>query len=731
MKDNQFLNSNNLTINVVEQKERVFKGSKPLIKKNFNNKISSGVKAEEMKVENNKEKKDFFPKINNNNNYNINIINNNMNKSNKINDNQKTNKSNIITSNEIKNNNSKNININNNEKTINSQINIQSMNNSIDNKSNNNINITEEFKIKLNNITKNDFEYEKNLPLIQKGSYLTSLPPSVYNNKNKSNSIKKDKYKESTKILKNLKDKEKSLNKEILSIKNKKEKLNNGYIISSPIEKNINNYEEKRLQLIENNLLDKLDEVKNQIKDIIQKEESLQKNKSSLVKNFLKKYENEENAEKLGQKYFSKNNNTQRLITNLQKDLNIKNLNRFKDKEKSDYKINEENEKLDDMEQKMLFLKEQKEKEKEIIKKRKKRIDEQMLKIKEQVKSQENQPIENYLFYKIQNDFEEKENLFYKNIKLTKKLDVVGKEELKELNKKFLEKKNELIKKAKEKTLSMKKCWHSRSLLLPKYKSPFLKIVQEDEKIRMEKEEEKQQKKNKLYENKKNYFKNSVPLPIINEKLRKDIIQKSSSMANLNGKKRVQFINNEINNINLIRKKSFDLENKRFKQSNNLKKKYKYRIINRNPNKSLEINKTEKKFENINGIDINEKINGSMEINNINKKSGTEVSSPIKQRIKKNPKEINYLKEFENKNKINNYNWDKYIDEDTEQKAASIRNVTSKIEAIDDKVERQKIILKLNGGFSNNQKLGNDLSNLLINSIKGKLCVIKAKNNEE
>ena len=404
MKDNQFLNSNNLTINVVEQKERVFQGSKPLIKKNFNNKISSGVKAEEMKVENNKEKKDFFPKINNNNNYNINIINNNMNKSNKINDIQKTNISNIITSNEIKNNNNKNI--NNNEKTINSQINIQSMNNSIDNKSNNNINITEEFKIKLNNITKNDFEYEKNLPLIQKGSYLTSLPPSVYNNKNKSNSIKKDKYKESTKILKNLKDKEKSLNKEILSIKNKKEKLNNGYIISSPIEKNINNYEEKRLQLIENNLLDKLDEVKNQIKDIIQKEESLQKNKSSLVKNFLKKYENEENAEKLGQKYFSKNNNTQRLITNLQKDLNIKNLNRFKDKEKSDYKINEENEKLDDMEQKMLFLKEQKEKEKEIIKKRKKRIDEQMLKIKEQVKSQENQPIENYLFYKIQNDFE-------------------------------------------------------------------------------------------------------------------------------------------------------------------------------------------------------------------------------------------------------------------------------------------------------------------------------------
>ena len=38
-------------------------------------------------------------------------------------------------------------------------------------------------------------------------------------------------------------------------------------------------------------------------------------------------------------------------------------------------------------------------------------------------------------------------------------------------------------------------------------------------------------------------------------------------------------------------------------------------------------------------------------------------------------------------------------------------------------------MLKINGGFFNNQKLGNQLTNLLINSINGKISVIKAMNN--
>ena len=38
-------------------------------------------------------------------------------------------------------------------------------------------------------------------------------------------------------------------------------------------------------------------------------------------------------------------------------------------------------------------------------------------------------------------------------------------------------------------------------------------------------------------------------------------------------------------------------------------------------------------------------------------------------------------------------------------------------------------MMKINGGLENKQKLGSELTNLLINSINGKLSVIKVINN--
>ena len=160
--------------------------------------------------------------------------------------------------------------------------------------------ITKELKIKFNEIIKDEFEFPDKLPLIRNGSYLTELPSEVYNT-NKKNTIqpKKSKYKESSKVIKYLKEKELSLNKEILNIKDKKEKLMNisfNNIGLSDIEKNRNNYEKKKLQTIENNLMDKLNEVKFQIKGILQREKLLKNSKSELIQNFIKRYENEESS---------------------------------------------------------------------------------------------------------------------------------------------------------------------------------------------------------------------------------------------------------------------------------------------------------------------------------------------------------------------------------------------------------------------------------------------------
>ena len=724
-------NKNKNKFNDINNNDRNKNNTKNTINNNINN-TNNNFKSN---IKNTINKNDNTNNINiNNNNTNTNNINNNITNTNNINiiKNNNTNNINDNINNNINTNNIDNNNSNINQKVINSKIIEQSNNNSLDKKDI----IAEEFRVKFNNIIKNDSEYQNLFPLIQKGSYLTGLPSSAYNNKNKTSA----KYNESKQILKNLKEKEKSLNKEISSIKNKKQKLLNislGNLGLSNIDKNINSYEEKRLQSIENNLIEKLEEVKTQIKNIFQKEEDLKKNKSSLIQNFLKKYENEENAEKLNKLYNLKNNNnTERAIIKLQKKCNIKNINRFK-KEKSEYKINQENIIENELEQKKIFLKEQKEKEKEIMKKRKMRIDEQMKKIKETVKSLENKPVENYLFYKMVNNFEEKEKLFYKKVKLTEK--VVGREELKILNQKYIEKKNELEKKAIEKTLNMKELWHSRSLILPKYKSPILRIIEKDERIKMEKEEKKRNKQNKFYEDKKQYFKDLVPLPKINEASKKDIMKKNFSMLNLHGKKRVKYIHEELNKINNIRKNSFNIKNKRFKQSNNLNKRYKYRIniINKNNsqkmNKEKIITKTNNNNTNnniINGLDIKEKVNNSMELNKNIKDMGIKILTPNKKVNIKNPKEINYLKEFENNNSYKIYNWDKYIDNDNENKPISIQNIKNQIEALDEKVERKQKLLKLKGGFSNNLNIGNDVNNLLINSIKGKLSIIKAINQE-
>jgi len=745
--------------------------------------------------------------INNNENKNININGNNKNidDNSNIDINNNNDKNNINNSNgsiddnnssNIDNNNNRNIDDNNNlnidnnkneeknnndiQLNINSQLDSneiakQNFNESNDNKdltkfSQNNSNskskISDEFKIKLNDITKNDIEYQNILPLIQKGSYLTSLPENIYtNNKNhNNNTIKKIKYKETEKILKNLKNKENSLKIEISKVKNKKERLINvssGNLYSSPIEKNRNNHQEKELKSLENNLLEKLDEVKNQIKEIYEREEAAKKNRSHLIQDFIKKYENEESPEKLNQRYISKNNNTERTIIRLQKECNIKNQNRFKDKEKSEYKQMQENEEKDrdkdndkkELEQKMLYLKDFKENEKNKIKERKKKIDEQILKIKEQIKNERNKvhPLKNYLFYKMANSFEEKERILLKNKKLEKKAQIVGKDELRQLHEKMKETKMELEKKAKEKAISMKKSWHSRSLVLPKYKSPIIKIIEENEKKKIKEEEEKQIKKNKFYEDKKNYFKDMVLLPKINKSLRNDIIKKNFSILNLHGKNRVKYIKEELKKIGKMRQDNYNIENKRFKQSNSLSKYNK--IINNDKNSYSKINKTDKivKSSNNNKITKINRINKSDKKINLNKNNSADLngkskkniidkinkinipkvtSTSMKKRIKRNPKEIDYLKEFEKNNKNASYNWDKYMNNDDED-AVNIQIIKSQIEALEDKAERKQKLMKMNGGFNSNQKLGNDASNLLFNSIKGKLSVIKALNKDE
>jgi hypothetical protein len=282
------------------------------------------------------------------------------------------------------------------------------------------------------------------------------------------------------------------------------------------------------------------------------------------------------------------------------------------------------------------------------------------------------------------NKFEEEQKLIYQSNKTTKKIEIDRKEELKKFYKEYKEKQKEMKEKCTKKSEEMKKQWRSNSLILQKYKSP-LKIARgiddkEKEKLKIE------EFKKKIEENKLNL---KIPLPKINENLRKQNLKQNLSLNDLKGRDRVKHIKEELNHIKKLIRRSYDLENKRYKQSNILNR-HKLEIKITNKNKSKTINKIENKKKKVNVV-------------------------------------INYLEDSK-RNSNKNIIWDKYLYEPENMKT-NIRNIKGQIEGIDNNVEMKKEILKINGGFFNNQKLGNELSNLLINSINGKFSVIKAMNN--
>ena len=107
------------------------------------------------------------------------------------------------------------------------------------------------------------------------------------------------------------------------------------------------------------------------------------------------------------------------------------------------------------------------------------------------------------------------------------------------------------------------------------------------------------------------------------------------------------------------------------------------------------------------------------------KKVGGKLLSPKKLKMKR-PNEINYLeelkKERKNENKNHNIDWNKAIQNSNNEM------IKKKIEVIEEKYQREKDLMKAKGGYYLNQDLGNELNNMINNSIRGKLAIIENLN---
>ena len=290
-----------------------------------------------------------------------------------------------------------------------------------------------------------------------------------------------------------------------------------------------------------------------------------------------------------------------------------------------------------------------------------------------------------YLYQKMSSSYDEKEQKYIKerlknkfiNIKKSNKLDI---------------KYNSLKKKIYnlENLNKLHKMWKERSDLLPKYVSPiYKKIINTEENIKKE-EKEKIEKRKLLYELKQNYAKETIKFPPISLILRKDWNKKEIKF-NLDKSKGY---NNIINN-NL---------NKRFNQLQNRRT-----SSEKNNNKSLQNSKENKNVKNLNNS------------NSINKKSHSYID--INNKLNLNINKINNIEKIV-KNKYTKLK----LENNKDNKKTDIDNIKYQVEVMEDKYKRGKKLLKLKGGYLNNEDLVDEMNELLINSIKGKLNMIEKSN---
>ena len=290
-----------------------------------------------------------------------------------------------------------------------------------------------------------------------------------------------------------------------------------------------------------------------------------------------------------------------------------------------------------------------------------------------------------YLYQKMSSSYDEKEQKYIKerlkskfiNIKKSNKLDI---------------KYNSLKKKIYnlENLNKLHKMWKERSDLLPKYVSPIYKKIMDTEENIKKEEKEKIEKRKLLYELKQNYAKETIKFPPISLILRKDLNKKEIKF-NLDKSKGY---NNIINN-NL---------NKRFNQLQNRRT-----SSEKNNNKSLQNSKENKNVKNLNNS------------NSINKKSHSYID--INNKLNLNINKINNIEKIA-KNKYTKLK----LENNKDNKKTDIDNIKYQVEVMEDKYKRGKKLLKLKGGYLNNEDLVDEMNELLINSIKGKLNMIEKSN---
>ena len=507
--------------------------------------------------------------------------------------------------------------------------------------------------------------------------------------------------KENLKRLKELKKEEQSIKKNIAKINMNTKIIEDGLSLKNNlVDDNIRKSQLKDMNNLKETFINKLIKVNQKIELILTEEKQSQKSKKNL---------NLENLDDIQEQY----------------NLHLKQLKQEQEKNKAkfenDLKITFEKHRLlcDQLELEKSgklanLIKERKDSERKTILKRKKEADEILEKSKKYLHEKFTKKPNDYRYYQLKEKFENNEKKLLDKVNLDKKDPLVTQQELKELSKKIKEQKKLLLEDAEDKKKQLIKLWSYRSQTLPTYKHPLTAKLEEELALKMQQNEEDKKKREYHDLEKRNY---QPPKVVQNEKLKM---------------------------LREIRKDKIDRESVIQTELNNKRRLDKLKFTPIVSPKNLKIIQEE----------LNQQINNEsdFDIKTVLQKKKKKILKPIRILHPKPDKPIDYLTQMivekeknRNKNKLNQENDEENLDikinlennNNNNKKLSRNENIIDTItmvkaqtENIENKVQQKKQILKLNGGYLNNPKLGDEVGDLLIESIQNKLNIMSKLNGD-
>ena len=426
---------------------------------------------------------------------------------------------------------------------------------------------------------------------------------------------------------------------------------------------------------------------------IYDKERKLKLNK------FIEEIKNKENNQLLESKMKKLKEESYKIQLKMQTDL-----------EKQMIKKNNELVKMenDENNKRIAFLQKMREEEREDVLKRKKKNTDEILKFREYINKKP--PNEKYLYQKKIQKFSENENNLIKqeNNKRKQIMKHIDLNEFNEMKKNFDEIKNKQIMDSNEKTKILKESWSQRQKLIPIYVNPLsIKAIEEENRTKQE-EQDKILRNIELKNIQKNYSKNvPKPLKIIREKIEDETHPK-----------KIHFIKSN-SYSDLLRQKMIE----------NYRKKNKQKSCELISNKNINNNNLTSEIEN-KQISSQKIIQNDVSLKNV-KNNKTEKKPPIDylkecRRINQEKKEqriksgkYQNIIDYSGTNDIKRLIKDNGINDNT------LKVAKSRLESIEEKKNQKNLLLKYSGGVANKPELGEEVCDLMIDSIQAKLSLIK------